>query len=187
MIEVKSPAEQVGDGKLHAKDARSCERKSGSVESVVNSLIARQLEAESRFIPFADVLADQLPVAQVGDEHEAILMPVFFNLRGFADVADWLGGGLDPDGGLYTEEQFDRKTLKLKDAQSPNRGVIEVKSPAEPVDDISKTTQIEKYWHQYRLVLVTNLRDWQLIGERDRVGQDAAFCREIDREPRSRY
>ena len=76
-------------------------------------------------------------------------------------------GAGNPDGGLFTEEQFDRKTLKLKDAQSPNRGVIEVKSPAEPVGDISKTTQIEKYWHQYRLVLVTNLRDWQLIGERD--------------------
>ena len=53
-------------------------------------------------------------------------------------------GAGNPDGGLYTEEQFDRKTLKLKDAQSPNRGVIEVKSPAEPVGDISKTTQIEK-------------------------------------------
>ena len=45
--------------------------------------------------------------------------------------------------------------------------MIEVKSPADAVGDISKTTQIEKYWHQYRLVLATNLRDWQLIGERD--------------------
>ena len=69
-------------------------------------------------------------------------------------------GAGNPDGGLYTEEQFDRKTLKLKDAQTPNRGVIEVKSPADAVGDISITTQIEKYWHQYRRVLGTNPRDW---------------------------
>ena len=63
-------------------------------------------------------------------------------------------GAGNPDGGLYTGEQFDRKTFKLKDAQSPNRGVIEVKSPADAVGDISKTTQIDKYWQQYCLVLL---------------------------------
>ena len=96
-------------------------------------------------------------------------------------------GAGNPDGGLFTEEQFDRKTLKLKDAQSPNRGVIEVKSPAEPVGDISKTTQIEKYWHQYRLVLVTNLRDWQLIGEHVRERYEAAFCFELACDQRGHY
>lgn len=47
------------------------------------------------------------------------------------------------------------------------RGVIEVKAPAEEVDDTATSAQIAKYWARYKLVLVTNLRDWLLIGERD--------------------
>lgn len=47
------------------------------------------------------------------------------------------------------------------------RCVIEVKPPAEAVDFAAASAQVEKYWGRYRLVLVTNLRDWLLIGERD--------------------
>lgn len=77
-----------------------------------------------------------------------------------------LGAG-NPDGGLFTADQFDRHTGEAKDLGKPSRGVIEVKSPAEPVDDTATTGQITKYWDRYKLVLVTNLRDWLLLGERE--------------------
>lgn len=76
-----------------------------------------------------------------------------------------LGAG-NPDGGLFTSDQFDRKTGESKDLGKPSRGVIEVKSPSEPVDDIATSNQIAKYWGRYKLVLVTNLREWLLLGER---------------------
>jgi fido (protein-threonine AMPylation protein) len=76
-----------------------------------------------------------------------------------------LGAG-NPDGGLFTQDQFDHKTGEAKNLAAPARGVIEVKSPAEAVDDTAVSEQIDKYWTRYRLVLVTNLRDWLLIGER---------------------
>ena len=76
-----------------------------------------------------------------------------------------LGAG-NPDGGLFTADQFDRKTGSAKDLGQPSRGVIEVKAPAEPVDSTATTGQITKYWNRYKLVLVTNLRDWLLLGER---------------------
>ena len=77
-----------------------------------------------------------------------------------------LGAG-NPDGGLFTPDQFDRKTGEAKDLGKPTRGVIEVKAPAEPVNDTAATEQITKYWDRYKLVLVTNLRDWLLLGERN--------------------
>ena len=76
-----------------------------------------------------------------------------------------LGAG-NPDGGLFTADQFDRLTSEVKNLGAPARGVIEVKSPGEPVNDTATTQQISKYWDRYKLVLVTNLRDWLLIGER---------------------
>src|SRR3990167_4728557 len=41
-----------------------------------------------------------------------------------------LGAG-NPDGGLFTADQFDRKTGEAKDLGQPSRGVIEVKAPVE--------------------------------------------------------
>lgn len=76
-----------------------------------------------------------------------------------------LGAG-NPDGGLFTADQFDRASAEVKNLGAPSRGVIEVKSPAEAVNDTATTAQISKYWDRYKLVLVTNLRDWLLIGER---------------------
>lgn len=76
-----------------------------------------------------------------------------------------LGAG-NPDGGLFTADQFDRVSAEVKNLGAPARGVIEVKSPAEAVNDTATSQQISKYWSRYQLVLVTNLRDWLLIGER---------------------
>lgn len=77
-----------------------------------------------------------------------------------------LGAG-NPDGGLFTADQFDRDIDAPKNPLAPARGVIEVKAPDEAVDFTVATAQVAKYWDRYRLVLVTNLRDWLLIGERD--------------------
>jgi Type ISP C-terminal specificity domain/N-6 DNA Methylase len=77
-----------------------------------------------------------------------------------------LGAG-NPDGGLFTADQFDRKTEAPKNIAAPARGVLEVKAPGEAVDFTAASAQVTKYWDRYRLVLVTNLRDWLLIGERD--------------------
>ena len=76
-----------------------------------------------------------------------------------------LGAG-NPDGGLFTSDQFDRKTEAPKNIAAPARGVVEVKAPGEAVDFTAASAQVAKYWDRYRLVLVTNLRDWLLIGER---------------------
>lgn len=76
-----------------------------------------------------------------------------------------LGAG-NPDGGFFTADQFDRKTGELKQATVPARGVLEVKSPAEAVSVTAASAQVTKYWDRYQLVLVTNLRDWLLLGER---------------------
>jgi Type ISP C-terminal specificity domain len=76
-----------------------------------------------------------------------------------------LGAG-NPDGGLFTADQFDRKTDAPKNVAAPGRGVLEVKAPGEAVDFTAASAQVAKYWDRYRLVLVTNLRDWLLIGER---------------------
>ena len=77
-----------------------------------------------------------------------------------------IGAGM-PDGGLFTQDQFDKKTHDPKDLSSPARGVVEVKGLAEAVDDTATSAQVDKYWTRYRLVLVTNYRDFLLLGERD--------------------
>lgn len=76
-----------------------------------------------------------------------------------------LGAG-NPDGGLFTADQFDKKTTAIKNLGAPARGVIEIKSPGEAVNDTAASAQVDKYWARHQLVLVTNLRDWLLLGDR---------------------
>ncbi|MCX5818813.1 MAG: N-6 DNA methylase [Deltaproteobacteria bacterium] len=80
------------------------------------------------------------------------------------------GAGL-PDGGLFSADQFRRKTRDA-DAkenpflvQNPSRGVIEAKPPAEDVRRMADTGQVERYWKRYGMVLVTNFRAFALIGK----------------------
>jgi hypothetical protein len=88
------------------------------------------------------------------------------------------GAGL-PDGGLFSADQFRRKTRDAvrrdspqADAtenpfliQNPSRGVIEAKPPAEDVLRVAGTKQVERYWKRYGMVLVTNFRAFALIGK----------------------
>ena len=80
-----------------------------------------------------------------------------------------LGAG-HPDFGLYAAKQVKRG--QPREGQVPEHGVVEVK-PAE--DDAWLTAegkQVSKYWGRYRLVLVTNYRDFVLVGE-DAAGRPA--------------
>ena len=76
-----------------------------------------------------------------------------------------------PDGGLFSADQFRGKSRdqNLRGnpflIQNPSRGVIEAKPPSEDVFDIAGTEQIERYWNQYGMVLVTNFRAFVLIGK----------------------
>lgn len=75
------------------------------------------------------------------------------------------GAGM-PDGGLFSADQFG----KSSDAGplpgiSPARGAIEVKSARDDAWVIADGEQVTRYWKKYRLVLVSNYRDFVLVGE----------------------
>lgn len=76
-----------------------------------------------------------------------------------------VGAGL-PDGGLYTSDQLpkdaDAATIA---AQLPARGVLEVKGTAADVDKLAGDAQVRKYLARYGQVLVTNYRDFLLVGK----------------------
>jgi hypothetical protein len=83
-----------------------------------------------------------------------------------------LGAGF-PDGGLFTEEQFDKKhLLRPLPGQLPARGVIEVKPVKEDAWVKAEGEQVSRYWGRYRQVLVTNYRDFVLVGQ-DAEGKPA--------------
>jgi Type ISP C-terminal specificity domain/N-6 DNA Methylase len=73
-------------------------------------------------------------------------------------------GAGSPDGGLFTQDQL-RKGVETAPGQLPARGAIEVKPTRDDAWLVSDSTQVSKYWNKYRLVLVTNYRDFLLLGE----------------------
>jgi hypothetical protein len=80
-------------------------------------------------------------------------------------------GAGSPDFGLYTANQFPKaKYDKPIEGTPPERGVVEVKGWADDSFVTARTEQVSKYWKRYGLVLVTNYRDFVLIG-RDEAGQ----------------
>ncbi len=80
------------------------------------------------------------------------------------------GAGI-PDGGFFTPDQFSKSgEATFGPGQMPSRGVLEVKGTAEAVRKIADGEQVEKYRQKYGQVLVTNLRDFLLVG-RDENGQ----------------
>ena len=72
-------------------------------------------------------------------------------------------GAGHPDFGLYAAGQVQRESAK--GGRSPSAAWLEVK----PVDDDAWLTaegdQVSRYWSRYGLVLVTNTRDFVLLGE----------------------
>ncbi len=74
------------------------------------------------------------------------------------------GAGL-PDGGLFTTDQFQRASqVEPLPGQIPARGAIEAKGTGEDAWSIAAGEQVARYLKRYRQVLVTNYRDFVLVG-----------------------
>ena len=81
-------------------------------------------------------------------------------------------GAGHPDFGLYAAKQLQRN--QPREGQVPERGVVEVKSASDDAWLTAASDQVSRYWSRYRLVLVTNTRDFVLVGE-DAAGHPATL------------
>jgi hypothetical protein len=83
-----------------------------------------------------------------------------------------LYGAGHPDGGLFvTPDQFQKQApQQLMTGQKPARGAIEAKPTADDAFVTATGEQVSKYWKEYGQVLVTNYRDFVLVG-RDTDGK----------------
>ena len=72
-------------------------------------------------------------------------------------------GAGHPDLGLYARKQVQKG--QPKKGQVPERGVVEVKPAGDDAWLTADSDQVSRYWGRYRLVLVTNTRDFVLVGE----------------------
>ncbi len=97
----------------------------------------------------------------------ATLRPKVFSVQELADQ-----GAGHPDFGLYAARQVQKGVPR--EGQAPERGVVEVKSPEDDAWLTAASGQASRYWERYRLVLVTNARDFVLVGE-DADGKPATL------------
>ncbi len=72
-------------------------------------------------------------------------------------------GAGHPDFGLYAASQVQKG--EPRKGQFPERGVIEMKGVADETWLTADTEQVSKYFGAYRLVIVSNLRDFVIIAE----------------------
>ena len=79
-------------------------------------------------------------------------------------------GAGHPDFGLYAARQVSKG--QPKQGQVPEGGVMEVKAAGDDAWITADGRQVSRYWEPYRLVLVTNTRDFVLLGE-DPLGNPA--------------
>ena len=106
-----------------------------------------------------------VPLAGLLDAVGATLKPKVFCVQELADH-----GAGHPDFGLYTAKQVQKG--QPHEGQTPERGVVEVKAVADDAWLTVASDQVSRYWGRYRLVLVTNTRDFVLLGE-DAAGRPA--------------
>lgn len=128
-------------------------------EYLKNLRQARSLGAGVAERSYYPILADLLNA--IGDD----LRPKVLCLSELADT-----GAGHPDFGLFTRNQCQKG--EPRPGQAPERGVVEVKPLADETWVTADTRQVSDYWDAYRLVLVTNYRDFSLIGE-DESGRPA--------------
>ena len=105
------------------------------------------------------------PLANLLNAVGAALKPKVFCVGELADQ-----GAGHPDFGLYAAKQLQKG--QPGQGQVPERGVVEVKSVGDDAWLTADGDQASRYWSRYRLVLVTNTRDFVLLGE-DAVGRPA--------------
>ena len=123
-----------------------------------------------------------------GATHERSLYPPLFALLDavgdtlkpkvhcVSDMADQGAG--HPDFGLYVKRRSSRSrsqaVKKPSGSEVPERGVVEVKPLGDDAWLTADGAQVSRYWERYRLVLVTNYRDFVLLGE-DGQGRPATL------------
>ena len=105
------------------------------------------------------------PLANLLNAVGAALRPKVFCVGELADQ-----GAGHPDFGLYAAKQVQRG--RPREGQIPERGVVEVKAADDDAWLTAEGDQVSRYWGRYRLVLVTNTRDFVLVGE-DAAGRPA--------------
>ena len=98
------------------------------------------------------------PLANLLNAVGATLAPKVFCVGELADQ-----GAGHPDFGLYAAKQVQQG--RPREAQVPERGVVEVKAAGDDAWLTAAGDQVSRYWGRYRLVLVTNTRDFVLVGE----------------------
>ena len=98
------------------------------------------------------------PLANLLNAVGATLKPTVFCVGELADQ-----GVGHPDFGLYAAKQVQKG--RPREGQMPERGVVEVKSAEDDAWLTASGDQVSRYWGRYRLVLVTNTRDFVLVGE----------------------
>ena len=81
-------------------------------------------------------------------------------------------GAGHPDFGLYAAKQVSKG--QPKQGQLPEGGVVEVKAAGDDAWITADGAQVSGYWDRYRLALVTNTRDFVLLGE-DSQGNPATL------------
>ena len=98
------------------------------------------------------------PLANLLNAAGAALKPRVFCVGELADQ-----GAGHPDFGLYATKQVQKGQPRA--GQVPERGVVEVKSADDDAWLTAEGGQVSRYWNRYGLVLVTNTRDFVLLGE----------------------
>ncbi|MXX75946.1 MAG: N-6 DNA methylase [Holophagales bacterium] len=100
-----------------------------------------------------------VPLANLLNAIGGSLKPKVFCVIELADH-----GSGHPDMGLYAAKQV--RKGEPREGQIPERGVVEVKSAKVALGTSEVREQVNRYWSRYRLVLVTNLREFELVGRR---------------------
>lgn len=98
------------------------------------------------------------PLASLLNAVGATLKPKVFCVGELADQ-----GAGHPDFGLYAAKQVQKG--QPREGQIPECSVVEVKPAGDDVWLTAEGDQVSRYWNRYRLVLVTNMRDFVLVGE----------------------
>ncbi len=96
------------------------------------------------------------------------LKPKVFCVSELADQ-----GAGHPDIGLYSAKQVQRG--RPRPGQVPERGVVEVKRVEDDLEGVAVGEQVVRYQSRYGLVLVTNLREFRLVGSAGRRGPEGTL------------
>ncbi len=104
-----------------------------------------------------DERSSYVPLANLLNAVGGALKPKVFCIIELADR-----GSGHPDMGLYAAKQV--RKGKPRHGQIPERGVVEVKSAKIALGTCEVREQVNGYWSRYRLVLTTNLREFELVG-----------------------